>query len=190
MSDLISEGSICAVGLSEVSAATVKRAHAILPIAAVQNEYSLATRGGESESVIEACGEIGAVFVPYSPISRGLLTGAYRDASAFGKGDFRTVLPRFSSDALPANLRLVDDIAAVGARHGASAVQVALAWVLARAPHIVPIPGTRRLETLKENVGAAELVFSADDIAAIAAAMPTEAVAGARYPAALDRGLA
>jgi aryl-alcohol dehydrogenase-like predicted oxidoreductase len=189
LADLIAEGKIRAAGLSEVSAATVRRAHALLPIAAIQNEYSLATRGGDSEPVIEACREIDAAFVPYSPISRGLLTGAYRDPSAFGKGDFRTVLPRFSEDALPANLRLVDAVAAIGARYEASPVQVALAWVLARAPHIAPIPGTRRLDRLKENVGAAELNLSSEDLAAIEAAVPTDAVAGARYPATLDKPL-
>jgi aryl-alcohol dehydrogenase-like predicted oxidoreductase len=190
LSDLINQGKIRAAGLSEVSAATIKRANALLPIAAVQNEYSLATRGGESEPVIEACREIGAVFVPYSPISRGLLTGAYRDTSAFGKADFRSVLPRFSEESLPANLRLVDAIAAIGARHNASAVQVALAWVLARAPHVAPIPGTRRLDRLKENVGAVEVLLSKDDLAAIEAAVPSDALAGARYPAHLDKPLA
>lgn len=189
LADLIAEGKIRAAGLSEVSAATLRRAHGLLPIAAVQNEYSLATRGGETERVIDACREIGATFVPYSPISRGLLTGAYRDSAAFGKGDFRTVLPRFSDEALRANLRLVDAVAAIGARHGASAVQIALAWVLARAPHIAPIPGTRRLDRLQENVAAARVVLSADDLAALEAAVPIDAISGARYPAALDKPL-
>lgn len=181
LADLAREGKIRSAGLSEVTSATVRRAHEVFPVTAVQNEYSLMTRGGETENVIDTCAELGAVFVPYSPISRGLLTGAYRDTSEFGDRDFRSILPRFADGALDANLKLVDAIEEIAREKDATKVQIALAWVLARAPYIAPIPGTRKKDRLKENAGAAEIDLSADDIARIEAAVPVEAIQGDRY---------
>lgn len=179
---LAERGLIRAAGLSEVDAVTLRRAHAAFPITAVQSEYSLTTRGDEIEAVIDACSEIGALFVPYSPLGRGLLTGTLRDARAFDATDFRSILPRFQPAALTHNLMLVDALAAIADAKGATPAQIALAWVLARGSHIAPIPGTRSVARLDENIGALKIWLSREDLAAIAKAIPAEAIAGSRYP--------
>jgi aryl-alcohol dehydrogenase-like predicted oxidoreductase len=182
LSRLVQQGKIRHIGLSEVSIAELRRAHGAHPVAAVQSEYSLSTRGGEVEAVIDGCSELGALFVPFSPLGRGLLTGAYRGPADFEGADFRTILPRFQPGALEHNLAAVDRLAALAEAKGCSAAQLALAWVLARGPHVVPIPGTRRLSRLEENVGALDLRLTAAETAAIDQAIPAEAVVGERYP--------
>lgn len=184
---LAERGLIRAAGLSEVDAVTLRRAHATFPVTAVQSEYSLTTRSDGIEAVIDACAEIGALFVPYSPLGRGLLTGALREATAFDATDFRSILPRFQPDALAHNLLLVDALAAIADAKGATPAQIALAWVLARGSHIAPIPGTRSAVRLDENIGALNVCLSSEDLAAIAKAIPAEAIAGSRYPAFLAR---
>lgn len=184
MADLVKAGKVRALGLSEVNAATLKRANAVHPIAALQSEYSVVTREMEAE-MIPACRAIGAAFVAYSPLGRGLLTGAYRSEKDFSASDYRMMgNPRFSDGALQKNLRLVDAVAEIAARKGATPGQIALAWVLAKGEDIIPIPGTKKIERLDENVGAVRLSLSADDIAAIERAVPPELVTGDRYPAA------
>lgn len=184
MADLVRAGKVRALGLSEVSAATLKRANEIHPIAALQCEYSIVTRVMEKE-MIPACRAIGAAFVAYSPLGRGLLTGAFRSESDFSKGDYRLAgNPRFSDGALEKNLALVDRIAAIAAQKRATPGQIALAWALAKGDDIIPIPGTKKIARLEENVAALKLALSPADIAAIEAAAPPEAVAGERYPTA------
>ncbi|HXP96725.1 MAG TPA: aldo/keto reductase [Telmatospirillum sp.] len=181
LSRLIEAGKIRAIGLSEVSAETLRRAHAAHPIAAVQSEYSLSTRDPESD-VLPACAELGVGFVPFSPLGRGLLSGAVKSGDDLGENDFRRTLPRFSADNLAANVSLADTLAQLAATKGCTAAQLALAWILSRGPQIVPIPGVRTLAHLEDNVGASALRLSADDLAAIEAAVPVAAVMGARYP--------
>lgn len=185
LSRLVEEGKVRHLGLSEVSVEELQRAHAIHPIAAVQSEYSLSTRSPEVEAMIDACAALGALFVPFSPLGRGLLTGAYRSAEDFKGADFRTILPRFQPGALDQNLAVVDRLADLAAAKGCSVAQLALAWVLARGPHVVPIPGTRRLDRLTENVGALGVQLTERDLAAIEQAVPADAILGERYPAAL-----
>ncbi|WP_407529256.1 aldo/keto reductase [Methylobacterium oryzisoli] len=180
MADLVRAGKVRALGLSEASAATIRRAHAVHPIAAVQSEYSLWSREPEAE-VLPVCRELGIGFVPYSPLGRGLLTGAIRDRESLGADDFRRRLPRFQAENLAANQRLLDALAAMAAAKGVTAAQLALAWVLHRGDFIVPIPGARRISHLEENAAAASVTLSADDLAAIDHALPPEAVSGSRY---------
>jgi aryl-alcohol dehydrogenase-like predicted oxidoreductase len=183
MASLVKAGKVRALGLSEVSAATLKKANAVHPISALQSEYSLFTREMEKE-MIPACREIGAAFVAYSPLGRGLLTGAYRSEKDFTKGDYRLAgNPRFADGALAKNITLVDQIAEIAEKKRATPAQIALAWVMAKGDDIVPIPGTKKIERLEENVGAVKLSLSAADIAAIERAVPQEAVTGDRYPA-------
>ncbi|MDZ7628892.1 MAG: aldo/keto reductase [Parvularculaceae bacterium] len=184
MAGLVKAGKVRALGLSEVNAATLKKANAVHPIAALQCEYSIVTRVMETE-MIPACRAIGAAFVAYSPLGRGLLTGAYRSEKDFGKGDYRMAgNPRFSDGALEKNVKLVDRIAEIAEKKRATPGQIALAWVLAKGDDIIPIPGTKKIERLEENIGAEKIVLTADDIAAIERAVPPEAVSGDRYPAA------
>lgn len=184
MADLVKAGKVRAIGLSEVNATTLKRANAVHPVAALQSEYSIVTRDMEKE-MIPAVREIGVAFVAYSPLGRGLLTGAYRSAKDFTKGDYRlTSSPRFSEGALAKNVALVDAIAGTAAKKHATPGQIALAWVMAKGEDVIPIPGTKKIERLEENIGAAKLSLSADDLAAIERAVPPEAVAGDRYAAA------
>lgn len=184
MADLVKAGKVRALGLSEVSAATLKRANEVHPIAALQCEYSIITRVMEQD-MIPACRAIGAAFVAYSPLGRGLLTGSYRTEKDFVAGDYRlTGSPRFAGDALARNVALVDAIAEIAAKKQATPGQIALAWVMAQGEDIIPIPGTKKIERLEENIGAARLSLSADDIAAIERAVPPEAVVGDRYAAA------
>lgn len=184
MADLVKAGKVRALGLSEVSATTLKRANAVHPISALQSEYSIVTRETEKE-MIPACRAIGAAFVAYSPLGRGLLTGAYRSEKDFSKGDYRLMgNPRFSDGALEKNLSLVDRIAEIAERKRATPGQIALAWVMAKGDDIIPIPGTKKIERLEENIGALKVDLRAEDIAAIERAAPPEAVTGDRYPAA------
>ncbi|MEZ5893883.1 MAG: aldo/keto reductase [Parvularculaceae bacterium] len=182
MADLVKAGKVRAIGLSEVSVATLKKAHAIHPIAAVQSEYSIMTRDMETD-IIPACRAQGTAFVAYSPLGRGLLTGAYRKAEDFSGFDFRTAMsPRFQGDAFQKNLSLVDQLEAVARDKNATLAQIALAWVLSKGDDIIPIPGTKKISRLHENLGALDVTLTAADIDAIEKAVPPEAVAGARYP--------
>jgi aryl-alcohol dehydrogenase-like predicted oxidoreductase len=182
---LIAEGKVRHFGLSEPGAETLRRAHAVQPVAAVQNEFSLWTREPERNGVLQACGELGIGFVPYSPLGRGFLTGAMSRDTKFGEGDFRANLPRFTPEALDANQALVDLLRRVAARKGATPAQAALAWLLAQRPWIVPIPGTKKLERLEENLGAASLELGPEDLAEIDRAAAEIQVEGERYPASL-----
>jgi aryl-alcohol dehydrogenase-like predicted oxidoreductase len=182
MADLVRSGKVRALGLSEVSAATLTRAHAVHPIAAVQSEYSLWSRDPEAE-VLPACRRLGVSFVAYSPLGRGFLTGAIGGTEQLAATDFRRLSPRFQAENMAANLRLVDAVKAVATDLGATPAQVALAWLLHRGPDIVPIPGTRRIARLEENVAAAALALPADSVARLEALLPPGAAQGERYPA-------
>jgi aryl-alcohol dehydrogenase-like predicted oxidoreductase len=155
--DLIADGKVRHFGMSEPGLQTLRRAHSIQPVAAVQNEYSLWWRQVESNGILDACDELGIGFVPYSPLGRGFLTGAITKASQLGEGDFRKSSPRFSPKAIEKNFAFVDLLKRVGAEKGATPAQVALAWLLSQRPYIVPIPGTTKLGRLEENIGAASL---------------------------------
>lgn len=182
MADLVKAGKVRALGLSEVSVDTLKKANAVHPIAAVQSEYSIMTRDMEAE-IIPACRAQGTAFVAYSPLGRGLLTGAYRKPEDFSGFDFRTAMsPRFQTDTLAKNVALVDQLEVIAKDKNATLAQIALAWVLAKGDDIIPIPGTKKLSRLEENLGAINVKLSAADVEAIEKAVPPEAVAGARYP--------
>jgi aryl-alcohol dehydrogenase-like predicted oxidoreductase len=180
MAQLIKTGKVKALGLSEASAATIRRAHKVHPIAAVQSEYSLWTRDPEIE-VLTTCRELGIGFVPYSPLGRGFLAGAIRSTNALADNDWRRTQPRFQADTIKANLPLVETLEKLARDKGVTAAQLALAWVLHQGDFIVPIPGVRKVKHLEENVGAADVVLTPKELAAIAAAVPKEAVAGRRY---------
>jgi aryl-alcohol dehydrogenase-like predicted oxidoreductase len=185
MAELVTAGKVKALGLSEASAATIRRAHRVHPIAAVQSEYSLWTRDPEAE-VLATCREFGIGFVPYSPLGRGFLAGAIRSIDALGDNDWRRTQPRFQADTIKANLSLVETLEKLARDKGVTAAQLALAWVLHQGDFIVPIPGVRKVKHLEENVGAADVVLTGKELAAISAAVPKEAVAGKRYT---DEGL-
>jgi aryl-alcohol dehydrogenase-like predicted oxidoreductase len=180
MAELIDAGKIRHLGLSEVNADTVRRAHATHPITAVQSEFSLFARGFATD-VLPACRELGIGVVPYSPVGRGVLTGRLRSAADFADNDFRRGLPRFQGENLTRNIALADRIRAIAESAGATPVQVALAWLLAQDEHIVPIPGTKRVRYLEENAGAAAVTLSAAQLAEIDDAVPAEEIAGERY---------
>jgi aryl-alcohol dehydrogenase-like predicted oxidoreductase len=184
--DLIQAGKVRHFGLSEAGAQTIRRAHAVQPVTAVQSEYSLWTRGAEAE-VLPTLEELGIGLVPFSPLGRGFLTGTIDAAATFPEGDLRNALPRFTPAAREANQALVDLLRRVGERHQATPAQVALAWLLSRKPWIVPIPGTTKVGRLEENVAAAELALTAEDLAQIEAAAARIAVQGARYPEPLEK---
>jgi len=177
--DLIDAGKVRHFGLSEVSAATIRRAHAVQPVTAVQNEYSLWARDVEAD-VLPTCEELGIGFVPWSPLGQGYLTGTVDAATTFETTDVRSWFPRFTEDARTANRPIVDLLADVGARHGATPAQIALAWLLAQRPWITPIPGTRKIERLQENLAAAELVLSAPDLHDLQAAVDRITIQGGR----------
>ena len=177
---LVEQGKIRAVGLCEVSPATLRRAAALHPIAAVQSEYSLWTREPE-QGVLQACRDVGAAFVPYSPLGRGFLTGALTDRSGLASTDFRSFNPRFADENLRRNLAIVDTVKTFAAAKGCTPAQLALAWLLAQGDDIIPIPGTRRIPYLHENLGALQVQLSADDLQRIGAALPLGVAAGARY---------
>jgi aryl-alcohol dehydrogenase-like predicted oxidoreductase len=180
MADLVREGKVRAIGLSEAAPATIRQAHRIHPLAAVQTEYSLFSRGPESE-ILPTCRALGIAFVPYAPLCRGLLSGQARDATHLGPGDFRQALPRFQPANFVHNQALVERLAEYGQRQGRSSAQIALAWLRAKGNDIVPIPGMRSVRHLDENLGALTMALSGDDVAAIEALLPIQAVAGERY---------
>ncbi|TPW75615.1 aldo/keto reductase [Schumannella soli] len=180
--ELIAEGKVLHFGLSEASAATIRRAHAVHPVTALQSEYSLWTRDPEGE-VLRTLGELGIGFVPFSPLGKGFLTGGVDASTAFGEGDIRATIPRFSTENRTANQVILDEVRALATARGGAPAQIALAWLLAQRPWIVPIPGTRRLERLAENAGATEVALSADEIARLDALAGILGVAGDRYNA-------
>jgi len=179
---LISEGKVRHFGMSEPSAQTLRRAHGVQPVAALQNEYSLWTRGPETNGILEACEELGIGFVPYSPLGRGFLTGAMSKETQLGEGDFRKMLPRFTPEAMEKNQALVDLLRRIAGRKNATPAQIALAWLLAQKPWIAPIPGTTKLHRLDENLGAADLELTAADLREIEDATSRIPVQGARLP--------
>ena len=180
--DLIREGKVKHFGLSEAGVQSIRRAHAVQPVAALQSEYSLWWRQPEAE-VLPTCEELGIGFVPFSPLGRGFLTGKIDENTTFAKGDFRNIVPRFSPEARKANQALIDELAAIAAAKQATAAQIALAWLLARKPWIVPIPGTTKLHRLEENIGAASVELTAEDLRHIEEALARIKVQGDRYPA-------
>jgi aryl-alcohol dehydrogenase-like predicted oxidoreductase len=184
--DLIQQGKVKHFGLSEAAAETIRRAHAVQPVAAVQSEYSLWTRKPE-EKVLPTLEELGIGFVPFSPLGKGFLTGKIDEHTTFDSTDFRAILPRFAPEARKANQALVDLLADVGKRKNATPAQIALAWLLAQKPWIVPIPGTTKLHRLEENIGAASLDLSSDDLRDINQAASQITVEGARYPEHLEQ---
>ncbi|MBS1181924.1 MAG: aldo/keto reductase [Proteobacteria bacterium] len=183
--ELIAEGKVKHFGLSEAGAASIRRAHAVQPVTALQSEYSLWWREPEAE-IIPTLQELGIGFVPFSPLGKGFLTGAIDDKTTFAKDDFRNVVPRFSPEARKANQTLVDAVGAVADAKGATKAQIALAWLLAQKPWIAPIPGTTKLHRLEENLGAAAVELTADDLKVIGTALDAIAIEGARYPAHLQ----
>ena len=183
--DLIAAGKVRHFGLSEPGAKTVRRAHAVQPVTALQNEYSLWTRSPETNGIFEACEELGIGLVAYSPLGRGFLTGAMSKDTALSDGDFRKNLPRFTPEAMEKNQALVDLLKRIATGKGATPAQIALAWILAAKPWIVPIPGTTKLHRLEENLGAADIALTSDDLANIERAAAGIEVEGERYPAAL-----
>jgi aryl-alcohol dehydrogenase-like predicted oxidoreductase len=183
---LIREGKVKHFGLSEAGVQTIRRAHAVQPVTALQSEYSLWTRGPEAE-VLPTVEELGIGFVPYSPLGRGFLTGKIDQNTTFDSSDFRNALPRFTPGARKANQALVDLLGEIGQRKKATPAQIALAWLLAQKPWIVPIPGTTKLARLEENIGAAAIELAADDLREIESAASRIPVQGARYPERLER---
>ncbi len=179
--DLIAEGKVKHFGLSEAGVESIRRAHAVQPVAALQSEYSLWWREPEQQ-ILPLLEELGIGFVPFSPLGRGFLTGAMDASTSFEANDFRANLPRFSEANRRANAQLVEVIGGLAARKGISHAQIALAWLLARKPWIVPIPGTTKLHRLEENLGAADVQLGSDDMAAIQQALDAITVAGERYP--------
>ena len=179
--ELIHAGKVGHFGLSEAGAGTIRRAHAVQPVTALQSEYSLWWREPERE-ILPVLEELGIGFVPYSPLGRGFLTGRIDETTRFEPGDFRNVVPRFSAEARAANKALLDSLSGIAARTGTTPAQLALAWLLARKPWIVPIPGTTRLERLEENLAAASIALSPADLADIARALDSVPIQGDRYP--------
>ena len=184
--ELVAAGKVRYFGLSEASARTIRRAHAVHPVAALQSEYSLWWREPEAQ-IIPTLEELGIGLVPFSPLGKGFLTGQVTEQTAFAAGDIRGSIPRFSSEARAANQALVDLLSRIAAGKGATPAQIALGWLLAQRPWIVPIPGTRRVERLEENLAAADVELTAEDIAEIDAAAAGITVEGNRYPDALER---
>lgn len=180
MGELVKEGKVRFLGLSETSPATLRRGHAEHPITALQTEYSLWSREPEDE-LLATCDELGIGFVPYSPLGRGFLSGEIKSIEDLAEGDFRRSNPRFQGENFQKNIDLVHAVAAIAADKGVTAAQLALAWVLARGETLVPIPGTRRIRTLEENAAAVDLVLTADDLARIEAVFPKGAASGHRY---------
>jgi aryl-alcohol dehydrogenase-like predicted oxidoreductase len=184
--ELIQEGKVMHFGLSEAGVKTIRRAHAVQPVAAVQSEYSLWWRRSEEE-VLPTLEELGIGFVPYSPLGRGFLTGKMNEKTAFDSTDFRNLLPRFTPEARQANQALIDLLAKIAEGKQATPAQIALAWLLAQKPWIVPIPGTRKLERLEENIGAAAVELTPDDLREIESAVSEITVQGARYPERMEQ---
>jgi len=188
LADLVREGNVRAIGLSEVSAATLRRAHAVHPIAAVQTEYSLWTRNPEI-AVLDACAEIGEAFVAFSPLARAFLTDALHDVATLDARDLRSNMPRFEPGHYAANLKLLDGYRDIAAEVGCTPAQLALAWLLAKAPHIIPIPGTTQIAHLEENLGAADVALDAATLARLDSLINRHTVVGPRYDAAAQAGV-
>ena len=184
--ELIQEGKVKHFGLSEAGAKTIRRAHSVQPVTAVQSEYSLWTRGPEAE-VLPTLEELGIGFVPYSPLGKGFLTGKINESTTFDSTDFRNTLPRFTPEARKANQALVDLLGTIAQRKKATPAQIALAWLLAQKPWVVPIPGTTKLGRLEENIGAVGIELTSDDLREIESASAKIKVEGERYPEALQR---
>jgi aryl-alcohol dehydrogenase-like predicted oxidoreductase len=184
--ELIQQGKVRHFGLSEAGVQTIRRAHAVQPVTAVQSEYSLWWRRPEAE-VLPTLAELGIGFVPYSPLGKGFLTGKIDETTTFDSTDFRNTLPRFTPEARQANQAFVDLLGTIGQRKKASPAQIALAWLLAQKPWISPIPGTTKLQRLDENLGAADITLSADDLREIESAASKLTVQGARYPEHLEQ---
>jgi len=184
--DLIREGKVGHFGLSEAGAKTIRRAHAVQPVAALQSEYSLWTRGPEAE-ILPTLEELGIGFVPFSPLGKGFLTGKITESTTFDAKDFRNTVPRFTPEARKANRALVDLLGRIGERKKATPAQIALAWLLAQKPWIVPIPGTTKLARLEENLGAAAVELTPGDLREIESAASKIKVQGARYPEHVER---
>ena len=184
--ELIQQGKVKHFGLSEAAAKTIRRAHAVQPLTAVQSEYSLWTRDPEAE-VLPTLEELGIGFVPYSPLGKGFLTGKMNEKTKFDKSDFRNTLPRFTPEAMKANQALVDLLGKIGERKKATPAQIALAWLLAQKPWIVPIPGTTKLNRLDENIGAIAVELTSTDLREINSASSKIKVQGARYPEKLEQ---
>jgi len=184
--DLIREGKVKHFGLSEAGVQTIRRANAVQPVTALQSEYSLWWRKPEQD-VLPALEELGIALVPFSPLGKGFLTGKIDETTTFDKNDFRNIVPRFTPEARKANQALVDLLGDVARQKNATTAQIALAWLLAQRPWIVPIPGTTKLSRLEENLGAASIALTSDDLRAIEAAAATISVTGDRYPEALEK---
>jgi aryl-alcohol dehydrogenase-like predicted oxidoreductase len=184
--DLIQEGKVKHFGLSEAGAGTIRRAHAVQPVTAVQSEYSLWWRTPEEE-VLPTCEELGIGFVPYSPLGKGFLTGEVDEKTTFDSSDIRSRIPRFTPEARTANRVFVDLLARIGEEKGATPAQVALAWLLAQKPWIVPIPGSRKLAHLEDNIGAVAFELTADDLGEIEDGLSQITAQGDRYPADMKR---
>ena len=180
--NLIQQGKVKHFGLSEPGVQTVRRAHAVQPVTALQNEYSLWTRGPETNGIVQVCEELGIGLVPYSPLGRGFLTGAMNKDTKIEKSDFRSMLPRFTPEAMEANQALVDLLKRIAEQKKATPAQIALAWLLVQRPWVVPIPGTTKLHRLEENIRAANVQLTANDLAEIEGAASAITVKGERYP--------
>jgi aryl-alcohol dehydrogenase-like predicted oxidoreductase len=180
--DLIAAGKVKHFGLSEPGVKTVRRAHAVQLVTALQNEYSLWTRGPETNGILDACEELGIGLVPYSPLGKGFLTGAMSKDTKLGEGDFRSILPRFTPEAMEKNQALVNLLKRIAAERHATPAQIALAWLLAQKPWIVPIPGTTNLHRLEENLGAVDVELTVADLAEIQKAAAAIQIEGERYP--------
>jgi aryl-alcohol dehydrogenase-like predicted oxidoreductase len=180
--ELIAAGKVKHFGMSEPGVQTLRRAHAVQPVTALQNEYSLWTRGVETNGILEACEELGIGLVPYSPLGKGFLTGAMGKDTKLGEGDFRAMLPRFTPEAMEKNQALVDLLKRIAAEKNATPAQIALAWLLAQKPWIVPIPGTTKLHRLEENLGAVDVELTIADLSEIHTAAAAIQIEGERYP--------
>ncbi|WP_265554056.1 aldo/keto reductase [Serratia grimesii] len=185
---LIQEGKVKHFGLSEAGAQTIRRAHAVQPVTALQSEYSLWWREPEQE-ILPTLHELGIGFVPFSPLGKGFLTGAINENTAFDSGDFRNIVPRFSAEARKANQGLVDVLGQIAQQKGVTSAQIALAWLLAQHPWIVPIPGTTKQHRLQENLGAVAITLNVDELRSIEGALAAIEVQGARYPAHLQQNV-
>lgn len=185
MAELVKQGKVRYLGLSEASAATLERAHNVHPISALQSEYSLWSRDQEDNGCLAACQRLGIAFVPYSPLGRGFLTGALESPDDFAADDYRRFSPRFQGENFAKNLLLVEQVQTLAADKGVTAGQLALAWVLAQGDYLIPIPGTKQRKYLEENVAALEVKLSPAELAALEAIFPANATAGLRYPEAV-----
>jgi aryl-alcohol dehydrogenase-like predicted oxidoreductase len=185
--DLIQQGKVKHFGMSEAAATTIRRAHAVQPVAAVQSEYSLWTKGPETNGVLATLEELGIGFVPYSPLGKGFLTGKMDESTELDSSDFRKILPRFTPEAMKANRALVDLLGRIAEKKKATTAQIALAWLLAQKRWIVPIPGTTKLHRLEENIGAVAVELTSDDLREIDSAASKIKVEGARYPEKLEQ---